>query len=92
MLAWLIHARVLNPTLSLTDASKSGMTAENVAAAARAGKQMTRQEAEQILGIESGATWEEISKVGNGEGRCTALFVGFMYGCARMRHYYCPVS
>lgn len=61
------------------------MTAENVAAAARAGKQMTRQEAEQILGIESGATWEEISKVGNGEGRCTVVFACFMYGCAHVR-------
>ena len=32
------------------------------AAAARSGKQLTLQEAQMILGIESGATWEEIMK------------------------------
>lgn len=57
------------------DANKSGMTAENVAAAARAGKQLTRQEAEQILGIEPGATWEEISKVRSRvENLCIAVY------------------
>jgi len=37
------------------------MSAENVsAAAARAGKQLSLQEAQMILGVESNATWEEI--------------------------------
>lgn len=31
-------------------------------AAVRSGKQLTLQEAQMILGIESGATWEEIMK------------------------------
>lgn len=39
------------------------MTAEGVSAAARVGKQMTRAEADQILGVEAGSTWEEVSKV-----------------------------
>ncbi|KAL6771141.1 PAM16 [Auxenochlorella protothecoides x Auxenochlorella symbiontica] len=47
---------------ALVNAQKSGVTADSVGAAARLGKQLTRQEAEQILGIEAGATWEEISK------------------------------
>jgi mitochondrial import inner membrane translocase subunit TIM16 len=38
------------------------MTAEGVQAAARSTKQLTLQEAQMILGIESGATWEEIMK------------------------------
>lgn len=38
------------------------MTAENVKAAAKAGKQLTTQEAYQIMGLESGATWEQITK------------------------------
>lgn len=38
------------------------MTAEGVQAAARSGKQLSLQEAQMILGIESGTTWEEIMK------------------------------
>ena len=38
------------------------MTAEGAKAAARSAKQLSVQEANQILGIESGATWEEIMK------------------------------
>ena len=44
-----------------TDGAKSGVGAE-AANAARGAKQLTVQEANQILGIESGATWEEIMK------------------------------
>lgn len=36
------------------------MNAENVQAAARAGKQLSAQEAQMILGVEANATWEEI--------------------------------
>ena len=40
------------------------MAAEGVnAARAAAGKQLTLQEAQMILGVESGATWEEVVKV-----------------------------
>lgn len=46
------------------DGARAGVTAEGVKAAARGTKQMTLQEARQILGVESGATWEEITKVG----------------------------
>lgn len=38
------------------------MTAEGAKAAARSAKQLSVQEANQILGIESNATWEEIMK------------------------------
>lgn len=38
------------------------MTAENVRASARVGKQLSLQEAQMILGVEPGATWKEISK------------------------------
>jgi mitochondrial import inner membrane translocase subunit TIM16 len=38
------------------------MTAEGAKAAARSAKQLSVQEANQILGIESTATWEEIMK------------------------------
>eukprot|EP00887_Chlorella_sp_A99_P001118 scaffold14.g1118.t1 len=47
------------------DGTKAGVGAEAGAAAgaaARGGKQLTLQEAQMILGIESGATWEEIVK------------------------------
>lgn len=52
------------------DGTKAGMTAEgvNAARAASGAKQLTLHEAENILGIEAGATWEEISKVGIGGG------------------------
>jgi hypothetical protein len=41
------------------------VAAEGVnAARAAVGKQLTLREAEMILGIESGATWQEIMKVG----------------------------
>lgn len=52
------------------------MTADSVGAAARLGKQLTRQEAEQILGIEAGATWEEISKV---RGPLRLMWVGYCH-------------
>lgn len=39
------------------------MTAEGVNAARSAAKQLTKQEAEMILGVEPGATWQEILKV-----------------------------
>jgi import inner membrane translocase subunit TIM16 len=45
-----------------TDGAKQGMTAEGAKAAARSAKQLSVQEANQILGIESTATWEEIMK------------------------------
>lgn len=38
------------------------MTAENVQAATKAGKQLTLKEAQMILDIESTASWEEIMK------------------------------
>lgn len=38
------------------------MTAEGVASAARASKQLSSQEAYQIMGLESGATWDEVMK------------------------------
>lgn len=46
-----------------TDGARAGVTAEGVKAAARGTKQMTLQEARQILGVESGATWDEVVKV-----------------------------
>lgn len=46
------------------------MTAEGVNAARSAAKQLTKQEAEMILGVEPGATWQEISKVGMGSACC----------------------
>ena len=51
------------PACLPADGTKAGMTAEGVNAARAASKQMTLREAEMILGIESGATWQEISKV-----------------------------
>ncbi|PSC77065.1 mitochondrial import inner membrane translocase subunit tim16 [Micractinium conductrix] len=47
---------------AIINGTKAGMTAEGVNAARAASKQMTLREAEMILGIESGATWQEISK------------------------------
>lgn len=43
------------------------MTAEGVNAARTAAKQLTLQEAEMILGVESGATWQEITKARRGQ-------------------------
>lgn len=44
-----------------SDASKSGMTAEGIKQASRTKKnQISLQEAQQILGVDSNATWEEI--------------------------------
>lgn len=50
-------------TLPAADGTRAGMTAEGVNAARTAGKQLTLQEAQMILGVESGATWQEIMKV-----------------------------
>jgi len=44
------------------DGSKAGMNAETVRQAGRKGKELSLQEAQLILGVESGATWEEIMK------------------------------
>lgn len=45
------------------DGSKAGMNAENVKAAGRAVKnQLSVEEAQMILGVDSKATWEEIMK------------------------------
>lgn len=44
------------------DGSKAGMNAETVRQAGRKGKELSLQEAQMILGVESGATWEEIMK------------------------------
>lgn len=53
------------PALLPADGTKAGVAAEGANAARAAGsKQLTLQEAEMILGIESGATWQEIMKVG----------------------------
>lgn len=38
------------------------MTAEGVQAAAKAAKQLSLREAEMILGVESGAGWQEVMK------------------------------
>ena len=48
--------------LNFADGQRSGMTPEAAKAAARGAKQLTVQEANQILGIEAGASWEEILK------------------------------
>ena len=45
------------------DGTRAGVGAEGAQAAARAGgKQLSLQEAQQILGVESGATWDQIAK------------------------------
>lgn len=46
---------------AILNASKSGMTAEGLKQATRTKKsQISLQEAQQILGVDSSATWEEI--------------------------------
>ncbi|KAL4444180.1 hypothetical protein ABPG75_011917 [Micractinium tetrahymenae] len=47
---------------AIINGTKAGMTAEGVNAARSAAKQLTKQEAEMILGVEPGATWQEITK------------------------------
>ncbi|EFN56817.1 hypothetical protein CHLNCDRAFT_144360 [Chlorella variabilis] len=48
---------------AIINGTKAGVAAEGANAARAAGsKQLTLQEAEMILGIESGATWQEIMK------------------------------
>jgi len=48
-------------TMYGVDASKSGVTAEGLKQASRNRKgQISLQEAQQILGVDSNATWEEI--------------------------------
>lgn len=52
------------------------MAAEGVNAARSAAKQLTKQEAEMILGVEPGATWQEITKVSSAAAcvcECTLL-------------------
>jgi hypothetical protein len=49
--------------LGPADAQKSGVAAETLKQATRAG-QVTLQEARMILGIQEGAPWPEIAKVG----------------------------
>ncbi|KAI7838245.1 hypothetical protein COHA_007990 [Chlorella ohadii] len=47
---------------AIINGTKAGMTAEGVQAAAKAAKQLTLREAEMILGVESGAGWQEVMK------------------------------
>lgn len=42
------------------DASKSGVTAESVKQASKRGRQISLEESQKILGVDSNATWEEI--------------------------------
>ncbi|KAL4855359.1 Mitochondrial import inner membrane translocase subunit PAM16 like 2 [Chlorella vulgaris] len=48
---------------AIINGTKAGMSAEGVnAARAAAGKQLTLQEAEMILGVEAGASWQDVMK------------------------------
>jgi len=51
-----------HPVTVNADGTRAGMTAEGVQAAAKSTKQLSLQEAQMILGVESQATWEEIMK------------------------------
>ena len=56
-----MRATTALPPALTADGAKAGMSAEGAQAAARSGsKQLTVQEARQILGLDSGASWEEI--------------------------------
>lgn len=58
----LARAAVTAYRQALVNAQRSGVNAETVKQGVRSSKQLTTQEARQILGVDSGATWDQIMK------------------------------
>ncbi|PRW50845.1 mitochondrial import inner membrane translocase subunit tim16-like isoform A [Chlorella sorokiniana] len=47
---------------AIVNGTRAGMTAEGVQQAAKSAKQLTLREAEMILGVESGSSWQDVMK------------------------------
>lgn len=58
----LVRATITAYRQAIVNGARAGVNAETVKSATRGSKQMTVQEARQILGLESNASWEEIVK------------------------------